>query len=416
MTNPVPVVDCVLVNGWVIDPANALDGPAEVAIDGGRIAAVGADLSTTPRKKTVDVHGAIVCPGLVDLHVHCFAWLTPFGLRADDVGVNAGCTTIVDQGSAGAWTFGGFLEYVIKPSKTDVRSFLSINLAGALQGGMRGEVLHNPAMVDLDEQARVAQAYPHLIRGIKCHGESGGLSNWGTAVLQKAVEAGNRLDLPLYCHTGELFPVNEGNRPDPRQVLRRVVALRRPGDTLAHVYSGAPDGIMGNHEGVPPIVFEAIEKGLHFDIGYGVNFRFDIARKMMAAGVLPNTISSDAHGAFAGFYDDSELDYSLCGAMTRMLALGMPLADIIRRVTVNPARLLRDPEIGSLSPGTRADVTVLERVPERRLQTDSRRESLVAHEQLVPRLVVRNGELIEPTRRYLPDLPARRDDRYAIVA
>ena len=61
-------------------------------------------------------------------------------------------------------------------------------------------------------------------------------------------------------------------------------------------------------------------------------------------------------------------------------------------------------------------VTVLERVPERRLQTDSRRESVVAHEQLVPRLVVRNGELIEPTRRYLPDLPARRDDRYAIVA
>src|SRR5260370_4933354 len=292
MASPVPVVDCVLVNGWVIAPAKALDGPAEGGIDGGRIVAVGADLCRTAGKKTVDVHGAVVCPGFVDLHVHCYAWLTPFGLRADDVGVNAGCTTIVDQGSAGAWTFGGFLEYVVKPSKTDVRSFLSINLAGALQGGMRGEVLHNPAMVDLDEQARVAQAYPHLIRAIKCHGESRGLSNWGTAVLQTAVADGNRLDLPLYYQTGRLFPVNERNRPDPRDVLKQVVALLRPGDTLAHVYSGAPDGIMANNERVPAIVFAAIEKGLHFDIRYCVNFRFAIARNMMAARVLPHTTSS----------------------------------------------------------------------------------------------------------------------------
>src|SRR5260370_10968013 len=205
MGHLVPVVDGVCITGWVIAPANALNGPAEVAIDGGRIAAVGVDLSRTPRKKTVDVHGAVVCPGLVDLHVHCYAWLTPFGLRADDVGVNAGCTTIVDQGSVGAWTFGGFLEYVIKPSKTDVRSFLSINLAGALQGGMRGDVLHSPAMAGIDEQAPVASAYPHIIRGIKCHGESRGLSNWGTAGLQKAVEAVNRLGQPLYCHTRALL-------------------------------------------------------------------------------------------------------------------------------------------------------------------------------------------------------------------
>jgi dihydroorotase len=403
---PTLVADCVLTNGHVIDPANDIDGKADVAFEGDRIVAVG-DLAALPRKRTIDVQGALICPGLVDLHVHCFAWLTPFGLVADDVGVNAGCTTIVDQGSCGAWTFGGFLEYVIRPSRTDVRSFMSINLAGALQGGMRGEVLHGPNMVDLDEQTRVSKAWPAYVRGFKCHGESGALSNWGTAVLDKAVEAGNRAGLPLYCHTGELFPVNELRRPEPNEVLKPVVARLRPGDTLAHIYSGAPDGIMALNNEVPRIVFDALDKGLHFDIGYGVNFCFDIARKMIAAGVLPNTISSDAHGAFAGFYDDSELDYSLCGAMTRLLALGIPLKEIIQRVTVNPAKILRDAEIGTLAVGTRADITVLERVKEACTLSDSRGVKLRAEEQLVPSLVVRKGELITPTRRYLPDLPAR---------
>jgi dihydroorotase len=271
-------------------------------------------------------------------------------------------------------------------------------------------------MVDLDEQMRVTKAYPNFIRGYKCHGESGGLSNWGTAVLGKAVEAGDRAGLPLYCHTGELFPVNEGNRPKPQEVLKQVVPLLRPGDTLAHIYSGAPDGVMAGHDRVPEIVFAALDKGVHFDIGYGVNFRFDIARKMIDASVLPNTISSDAHGAFAGFYDDSELDYSLCGAMTRLLALGIPLNDIIRLVTINPSLILRDADIGTLSVGTRADVTVLERMKEPCALTDSCGQSLTAGEQLVPSLVIRNGEPIEPTRRYLPDLPARKDARSAIPA
>ena len=413
---PTLVADYVLTNGHVIDPANDLDGRADVAVEGDRILAVGRDLSSLPRKRTIDVQGALVSPGLVDLHVHCYAWMTPFGLRADDVGVNAGCTTIVDQGSTGAWTFGGFLEYVIKPSRTDIRCFMSINLAGALQGGMRGEVLHGPNMVDLDEQTRVAKAYPAYVRGFKCHGESGALSNWGTAVLDKAIEGGNRAGLPLYCHTGELFPVNELKRPEPNDVLKHVVARLRPGDTLAHIYSGAPDGIMALHNEVPRVVFDALDKGLHFDIGYGVNFCFEIARKMIAAGVLPHTISSDAHGAFAGFYDDSELDYSLCGAMTRLLALGIPLKEIIRRVTVNPAKILRDSEIGTLSVGTRADITVLERVSEACTLTDSRGEKLRAEEQLVPSLVVHKGEPIKPTRRYLPDLPARQNTRYAIPA
>src|SRR5258708_31154316 len=99
---PTLVADYVLTNGHVIDPANEIDGPAEVAVEGDRIVAVGGDLATLPRKRAIDLQRALVCPGLVDLHVHCYASLTPFGLRADHIGVHAGSTTIVDHASPGA--------------------------------------------------------------------------------------------------------------------------------------------------------------------------------------------------------------------------------------------------------------------------------------------------------------------------
>jgi dihydroorotase len=400
--------DLVLANGHVVDAALGLDGRAAVAIRDGRIAAVAPRLPPHTARSTVDVAGGVVCAGLIDLHAHVYEWVTNFGLNADDAGIDSGVTTLVDAGSAGAWTFGGFKAYVIDRMRTDVRSFVSINVAGALKGGMRGDVLHNPGMVDVADLVAVARAHPHDVRGIKCHGESGALSHWGTDVLRRAVEAGNSAGLPLYCHTGELFPVREANRPAADQVLEQVVPVLRPGDVLAHVYSALPDGIMGTGDAVPAIVLHALERGLHFDIGYGINFSYAIARTMMAAGVLPHTISSDVHGDFASFHDLGRLDYSLAGAMTRMLALGMPLADVIRRTTLHPAQVLRaEREIGTLEPHTRADITVLDRLDGAWTLKDGVGETLAARERLMPRLVVRAGVAHVPHNRLLTDLTGR---------
>ncbi|MEX2454748.1 MAG: amidohydrolase/deacetylase family metallohydrolase, partial [Rhodospirillaceae bacterium] len=282
--------DLVIRSDRVIDPASGLNGPAEIAISGGRIAAVSAMLAPHTAARTVDATGMIVCPGLIDMHVHVYEWVTNFGLPADDAGVHSGATTIIDQGSAGPWTVGGFKAYIADQALTDVRSFVSANVAGALMGGMEGTILHNPGMMRIDALVAAAADYPGLVKGIKSHGESGGFSHWNTEVLEMAVEAGELTGLPLYIHTGELFPVDEGNRPDPDILMKEVLPLLRPGDTVAHVYSCMPDGIMGPGDTVPEVVLEACAKGIHFDIGYGVNFSYRIARKMMAAGVLPNTI------------------------------------------------------------------------------------------------------------------------------
>ena len=395
------VIDC----DDAVDPGSGYRGPAQIGIADGRIAAFAPELPPHRASRRIDARGRTVCPGLIDFHVHVYEWVTNFGLHPDEAGVHSGATTIVDQGSSGAWTVGGFDAYIAQPAETDVRAFVSANLAGALKGGMEGTTLHNPGMMRIEAIAEATAAYPDLVKGIKSHGESGGLSHWGLDVLKMAVEAGERTGLPLYVHTGELFPVDETNRPDPAGVLEQVVPALNPGTTLAHVYSTMPDGIMGAGGEVPRIVHEALDRGIHFDIGHGVNFSFDIARRMMAEGVLPNTISSDVHSDFHAYHDDSKLDYSLCGAMSKLWALGMDLADVVRRATLNPALILgEEDEIGTLAPGSRADLTILDLAEGRWTLTDSMGEELVVDRRLVPGTVFREGREITPDRRLLRDV------------
>ena len=397
--------DLLITGDLLIDPLSGFKGRGQIAIANKRIVAFGPASADWNARQVLDTTGQIVCPGLIDLHVHAYEWVTNFGLPADDAGIHSGATTIVDQGSAGAWTVGGFKGHIADHAKTDVRSFVSANLAGALQGGMEGITLHSPDMTRVDEIVRVANEYPDFVKGIKSHAESGGLSHWGTTVLEMALVAADQTDLPIYVHTGELFPVNEATRPGAETVLKKAVSLLRPGDTLAHVYSAMPDGIMGQSQSIPPAVFEALEKGIHFDIGYGLNFSYDIASRMLDAEIVPHTISSDVHADFNGYHDDSKLDYSLCGAMTRLWGLGMALEQVIARTTYHPAQLIREEnEIGTLAVGSRADITVLNCEQGPWTLSDGQAETLTVDQRLIPAWVIRAGELIEPNQRLLRDV------------
>ncbi len=387
----------------MIDPAHDIDRITDVAIVSDRVVAIGEEAARMPARLELDARGAIVSPGLIDMHVHVYEWVTNFGVNPDEAGIHSGATTIVDQGSAGAWTLGGFKAYVADRARTDVRSFISINVAGALQGGMQGTTLHNPDMVDVASLVRIAAEHPRLVRGIKCHWESGGLSHWGPTVLRKASEAGRETGLPLYVHTGELFPVDEANRPAPAAVMAQVVPYLKPGDVLAHVYSAMPDGIMSVGEEVPDWIKQAKAAGVLFDLGHGVNLRFAIARKMIAAGILPDTLGSDVHGDFNSYHDTSQLNYSLIGGLNKMLGLGMPLPDALRALTATPARVLSDPSIGHLGVGARANVTVLRPVQGTWTFYDSQREALVVNERLLPERVIIDGETFRPNCALLND-------------
>jgi dihydroorotase len=397
--------DLVLTGGRVIDPSQSLDGDYAVAIREGKIAAIAPELPPHTATTTQSVQGQIVCPGFIDLHVHVYEWVTDFGLWADDVGVNAGVTTIVDQGSCGPLTFLGFQANIVSQATTDVRCFPSVNLAGALKGGMGAPVLHSPEMVDVEALLHLVQTHGEVVRGFKVHGESGALSRWGTRVIELAREAADAAQRPLYVHTGELFAVVEENRPHPDQVIDYVVPHLRPGDLLAHCYSCRPDGLMGDRESPSPALRQAIADGVRLDLGHGINFSFAIARRMMAQGLFPYTISSDVHGDFATPHNDATLDYSLCGALSKLVALGMDLTTAIAAVTVHPATVLQaEAELGTLRAGTRADITVLERSEAPWVCRDALGEQLIAPQKVSPAWVVKSGQLIQPHRRLLRDL------------
>jgi dihydroorotase len=270
---------------------------------------------------------------------------------------------------------------------------------------MGAPVLHSPEMVDLEALQTLAQEHPNIVRGFKVHGESGGLSRWGTQVLELARQAGDATGLPLYVHTGELFVVVEENRPDPDMVIDYVLPHLRPGDLLAHCYSCRPDGLMGDRESPSKALVQAIQDGVRLDLGHGINFSFAIARRMIDHGLWPYTVSSDVHGDFATPHNDATLDYSLCGALSKIVALGLSLADAIATVTCNPAKVLQaEAQLGTLKPGTIADITVLSWQDTPQTYYDALGETVTIPNQLIPTWVVKSGELLQPHRRLVRDL------------
>jgi dihydroorotase len=397
--------DLVLKNGRVIDPSQTLNGRFDVAIRDGKIVAVAEQLPPYAAKQIVAANNYLICPGFIDLHVHVYEWVTTFGIPADDVGINAGVTTIVDQGSSSPFNFSGFKSEIIAKSQTDVRSFLLVNHAATQTIGDTVSGLENPQKVDSEKLIKLAQENPNIICGFKVHADSGSISRWGMDVLKLARELGDRTNLPLYVHTGELFPVVEAHRPQPETVVENALSYMKAGDILGHCYSCQPDGLMGSRSQIPEWLFAAIERGIILDLGHGLKFSFDIARRMMAQGVFPHTISSDAHGNFKKLHDDSTLNYSLCGAISKLLALGLNLTDAIASVTVNPSRVLKaTADIGTLKVDSIADITILELVEGEWLFFDSLEEKIIAKEKLIPVGVVRSGKLIQPNRRLLRDL------------
>lgn len=400
-----PQYDLLLKGGRVVDPAGNVDARLDVGVRGDRIEKVAAGIDPASAREVRDVSASIVTPGLIDLHVHVYQHVTDFGLNPDEAGVHAGATTIVDQGSCGAWTFDGFKEFMVDRAVTETLCFLSVNLTGTLRGSKGGPIAQNPQLIDLDVMQRFIEKYPQVIRGIKGHGESGSWSNYGSVMLQRAREIADRTRLPLYIHTGELWKVDERNRPRPESVLPEVLHFARPGDLLAHCYSSREDGILGKRARPSAELLDAVASGVHLDLGHGVNFSFDVARRMVDAGLFPYTISTDVQGDFSSHNDDSKLDFSLCGAMSKLMAIGFDLPFVVRATTQHPAGILRKgDEIGSLAPGSRADISVLDLVEEPWTFRDRLGGSAEGKARLVPRLVVRNGKAIKPTCRLVRDV------------
>jgi dihydroorotase len=421
-----PAYDLVVKGGRVIDPANGTDGVCDIGIKRGRIAAVAPALDPGPAK-VIDAAGLIVTPGLVDTHAHVYQYVSgDFGLNPDLVGVRSGVTTVVDQGGASALTFDGFRKFIVEPAKTRVYAFISAYLAGGLLGH-RYVDLYGPTGINVKAVVKAARDNPDLVRGIKAHAEPGGYSRWGMASLKLAKEASRELQLPVYVHLGTLWPVLQGATVDGAKIIDEVVPLLDPGDILAHPFTKFPSGFMGPDGAIHRLVREALVRGVRIDVGRGGHFSFTTAKRVIDSGILPFTLGADLHGynvpsplangergMFAGEGIIAEdraspfaRPYSLQHSMTELLALGVPLVEVVRMATSNAAIMLGlEADLGSLSVGMPADLSVMRLLDGDWILIDSERITHPARQLLHPEFAIRAAKIYRADSPLLPALTA----------
>jgi dihydroorotase len=417
-----PTFDLLLRGGRVIDPASGIDGLKDVAIRNGKVAAVQADILPTSAREVVDVTGKLVLPGLIDTHAHVYQYVTGrFGMNPDMVGVHSGVTTLVDQGGPSCMTLPGFRHFIAEQAKSRVYAFLSAYLVGGLEGHYYPQ-LYSPDGVDIDATSRSASANLDIVRGIKAHAEIGGFARWGIKVIEMAAEIGRRAELPVYVHFGQLWglPESGANGEDADTILTRVIPLLKQGDVLAHPFTRHPGGFINREGEVHPVIRAALDRGLTVDVGHGSHFSYRLAKKAIAAGIVPTTLGADIHGynthvpAPAGTPDQHEDDenhpfagqakFSLVQAMSSMMALGLSLEQVVPMVTANPAKMLgRSDEIGALKVGMDADVSVLTQRSGRFVLRDNEDSSVVADGLLQPEFCLRAGVRYDADASILPE-------------
>ena len=195
---------------------------------------------------------------------------------------------------------------------------------------------------------------------------------------------------------------------DPSQLT--VPGSMQKGDIRTHMLHAFESGIVDSTTAPPslyPSVLASRERGVLHDIGHGQgSFSWVAGDLCMKQQFWPDTISSDHHSG-----NISGPAYDLPTIMTRMLHLGMPLYEVIKAVTVSPAAAIgKESEIGSLSLGRRADVTVLKVSDCDVMLEDCHLEMRRIMKRVEPVAVWKSGERIEIEEQPWLEWPNRNKD------
>jgi dihydroorotase len=375
-----PPYDLLLRGGHVIDPRSGTSGVRDVAIARGRIAAVAARIDPALAVKAVDAAGLYVTPGLVDLHAHVYTGTGERGSYAGDNSVypdgftlRSGVTTVVDAGCAGHRNFEDFKDRVIDRSRTRVLALLNI-----VGHGMRGGRFEQ-AVADMEPKpaALMALRFKGLVVGIKTAHYEG--ADWGP--VERAVEAGTLASVPVMVD----FGTDQPERPLAELLTKKL----RPGDVYTHCYSGLRNELLDAGR-VNPGMWEGRRRGVLFDVGHGGgSFSWGVAVPAVKEGFLPDTISTDLHIGSMNTGMKDQLN-----VMSKFLALGLSLEDVVARATWNPARVVKHDELGHLTEGAPADVAVLRLEAGRFGLVDSFGGRLAAERKLVCEMTIRDGKVV----------------------
>jgi dihydroorotase len=375
--DPALKYELVIANGDVLDPSQKLRGKRDIGIRYGQIAAVAPSIPADRAVQRIDAAGKLVTPGLIDLHTHLCPHLG-LGLPADELVPITCTTTAVSAGDAGWHTWGVFRHLALPASRTRLYAFVHIASIGLAGGLAPGEML-NIEYANVDGCAKVVAENPGVVLGVKVRITDSVVGQNGLEPLRRAIRAAEMAgkNVRVMCHIGAA----PGKLSD-------LLDLLRPGDILTHSYSGAGNNTVQNGQ-LLPAARAAKQRGVIIDVGHGGgSFDFTVCEPAMQQGMPPDTISSDIHSVSINTPGYPTLPW----VMSKFLALGLSLEDVVARATVEPAKIIgRVAGLGTLQVGAPADLAIMEVVNGPVEFVDTRNNKRTGQQKLVPYLTIGGG-------------------------
>jgi dihydroorotase len=380
--------DLVIKNGTVVDPAQGVHAKKDIAVAGGKIAAIEDYISDADTHDVIEAEGLVVTPGLVDLHVHVWWGVAHLAIEADPACVYRGVTTAIDAGSSGANTIAGFHRYVMEQTATRVLAFLHISGMGQLDKDI-GE-LEDIRWARVEKAVEAAKLHADRIVGIKVRLTDNIVGPNDLVALDRALEAGEELNKPVMIHVG-------GSVNQFEQFMEKL----RPGDIVTHSFTGRPHGILDNNNKVVDAAWDAMNRGIIFDVGHGAgSFSFPVAEACLEQGLGPGTVSSDVHR-----YNVRGPVFDLMTTLSKYIHLGYSLDEAIAFGSSKPAAAVDLPDhIGTLKVGSDADIAVIQHREGPVKFTDADGNKRAGNQLLLPVETLAKGRRFNPQHSAHPKL------------
>jgi len=380
--------DLVIKNGIVVDPAQGVHAKKDIAVAGGKIAAIKDYVSDNDTHDVIEAEGLLVTPGLVDLHVHVWWGVAHLAVEADPSCLHRGVTTAIDAGSSGANTIAGFHRYVMDQAATRVLAFLHISGMGQLDNDI-GE-LEDIRWARVEKAVEAAKLHADRIVGIKVRLTDNIVGPNDLVALDRAIEAGEELQKPVMIHVG-------GSVNQFEQFMEKL----RPGDIVTHSFTGRPHGILDNNNKVVDAAWDALKRGVIFDVGHGAgSFSFPVAEACLEQGLGPGTVSSDVHR-----YNIRGPVFDLLTTLSKYIHLGYSIDDALALGTMKPAAAVGLPDhIGTLKVGADADIAVIQHREGPVTFTDADGIERAGKQVMLPVETLRKGRRFNPQHSYHPNL------------
>jgi dihydroorotase len=373
MAQQARLYDILIKGGEVRDPARGFQQKADVAIRQGSIAAIEPDISPQQALDVIDATGKFVTPGLIDLHTHIHYGVRS-GIEADPVAARSGVTTWLDAGTFDYTHIRGFRRFIVQPAKC--RIFGMVYLYPSNRNPDSNPV--KDVRAAMDATGRAAQENSDIVLGVKIQVGSNMNGRYSLDFLKVARELCDKYKLRLLAHISFAPPSTE-----------EVMALMQPGDIVTHCYNTHTIGILDERGKVKASVRDARARGVLFDVGHGSgSFNFEIARKALADGFAPDSISTDIYSN-----NINGPVFDLPTTLSKLMHTGMSFDGVLKCSTANPGKIITPvPGIGNLRVGGPADVALLSVEKGEFPLVDAQRNRVTAKQRVVSHLTICRGK------------------------